>query len=107
MKEKHCILFCALAFVFGYFRKCNDNLVIAFLLAMFFSSLAFSQPLAGTDELGRTLPQNNLVGELDRGKTVAMFCFLWMGHPGSATSTNYCDLSKISYPDTVAYPKTS
>ena len=70
-------------------------LAIFFLMYWGFASLSYGQPLAGTDELGRSLPQNTLVGAPASNKTVAMFYFLWMGHSGSATATNYCDLSKI------------
>lgn len=58
-------------------------------------SPTYSQPLAGSDELGRILPQSTAVGTPTSGKTVAMFYFLWMGHSGSATAANYCDLGKI------------
>lgn len=80
------------------FSKNNSKWVIsaiAVFLAMLFSGLTDAQVLAGTDELGRTLPQNNLVGAPATGKTVAMFYFLWMGHSSSATATKYCDLTKI------------
>ena len=60
------------------------------------SSQLNAQPLGCTDELGRTLPQSTAVGTLVSGKTVAMFYFLWMGHSGSATAANYCDLNKIT-----------
>lgn len=36
-----------------------------------------SQPLAGTDDLGRTIPQNNTVGNPKSNRQVAMFYFLW------------------------------
>ena len=55
----------------------------------------YAQPLAGTDELGRILPQSTAVGTPNSGKTVAMFYFLWMGHSGSPTSITNCDLGNI------------
>ncbi|MDO9152702.1 MAG: T9SS type A sorting domain-containing protein [Paludibacter sp.] len=95
MKNTLSLLCSTLALVIGCLQRNNHKLAIAFLLFMLFSGLTNAQPLAGTDELGRTLPQNTLVGALDSGKTVAMFYFLWMGHSASATATNYCDLTKI------------
>ncbi len=95
MNNKHCILCSTLAFVIGCLYRVNPKLAISGLLTLSLSNLTYAQPLAGTDELGRTLPQNTLVGAPDSGKTVAMFYFLWMGHSGSATATNYCDLTKI------------
>jgi len=63
-----------------------------FLLIIVFAGMhsCIAQPLAGTDELGRTLPQNNEVGN-PRDRTVAMFYFLW--HE-VAPRKNW-DLSKI------------
>ena len=36
-----------------------------------------AQPLAGTDDLGRTLPQNEVVGDPKANRQVGMFYFLW------------------------------
>ena len=41
------------------------------------SFLCFAQPLAGTDDLGRTIPQNDVVGNPKTNRQVAMFYFLW------------------------------
>ena len=71
------------------------TLTIFFVMFLGWSNQTHGQPLAGTDELNRTLPQNTLVGGPASGKSVAIFYFLWMGHSGSATATNYCDLTKI------------
>ena len=68
---------------------------ISFFVFLALSSPIYAQPLAGSDELGRILPQSTSVGTPISGKTVAMFYFLWMGHSGSATAANYCDLDKI------------
>jgi len=46
---------------------------------------ALGQPLAGTDDLGRTLPQNDTVGGPTANRQVAMFYFLWHeSAPGKA-----------------------
>jgi hypothetical protein len=37
----------------------------------------FCQPLAGTDDLGRTIPQNDAVGNPKANRQIAMFYFLW------------------------------
>ena len=95
MKNTLSLLCSTLAFMIGCLQRNNHKLTIAVLFALFISGLTNAQPLACTDELGRTLPQNTLVGAPDGGKTVAMFYFLWMGHSASATATNYCDLTKI------------
>lgn len=57
--------------------------------------IQFIQPLAGTDELGRVLPDNEEVGNLRKDRQVAMFYFLWQGDNASQTSQHYWDLSKI------------
>lgn len=55
----------------------------------------FLQPLAGTDELGRTLPDKAETGNLRDDRQVAMFYFLWQGDNASKTSEIKWDLSKI------------
>ena len=50
------------------------------------------QPLAGTDELGRTLPMNDSVGDPKPNRQVGIFYFLWQG---DNTAENYWDLSEI------------
>ena len=54
-----------------------------------------AQVLAGTDDLGRTLLQNDAVGDPKPGRHVAMFYFLWQGDKGSPTSPKHWDLSEI------------
>lgn len=49
------------------------------------------QPLAGTDDLGRTLLQNDRVGDRRSDRQVAMFYFLWH----EKAPSNYWDLSEI------------
>lgn len=63
-------------------------LLIAMLIQF---SPTHGQILAGTDDLGRTLPQNNIVGNPKPNKQVAIFYFLWQD---SAPRT-YWDLSEI------------
>ena len=62
------------------------------LLFVLFSSVTYSQPLAGTDDLGRVLPLNNSVGNPKTNKQVAIFYFLWQG---DQTAEEYWDLSEI------------
>ena len=57
--------------------------------------------LAGTDDLGRVLLQNEDVGDPKSNRQVAMFYFLWQGHKGSVISPDHWNLSEI----TVAYPE--
>lgn len=63
---------------------------------MLIQTLVWAQPLAGTDELGRTLLQNDAVGNPKSNRQVAMFYFLWQGDKSSPTSENHWDLDKIS-----------
>src|SRR5690554_3096288 len=58
--------------------------------------------LAATDGLGRTVPQNDEVGDPLADRHVALFYFLWQGHPSSATSEDVWDLSKLwdNHPET-------
>lgn len=55
----------------------------------------FIQPFAGTDELGRTLPSYETIGNLKQKKQVGIFYFLWQGDNASKISEKYWDLSKI------------
>ena len=55
-------------------------------------SSASSDPLAGTDDLGRTLPLNDSVGNPKANRQVGIFYFLWQG---DATAETYWDLSEI------------
>ena len=57
--------------------------------------IAFVQPYAGADELGRVLPGSKETGNLRKNRQVAMFYFLWQGDPISKTSEHAWDLSKI------------
>ena len=59
------------------------------------TSKDFIFPLAGTDELGRVLPNNEDVGNPRNDRQVGIFYFLWQGDPASKTSEKYWDLSKI------------
>lgn len=54
-------------------------------------TLTVAQPLAGTDDLGRTLPQNNVTGNPKANRQVAMFYFLWH----ETAPAKYWDLSEI------------
>lgn len=51
--------------------------------------------LAGTDELGRSLPDYTVTGLPKENRSVAMFYFLWQGDKSSKTSKNSWDLSKL------------
>lgn len=64
------------------------TLILALLLQ---ATIGFAQPLAGTDDLGRTLPQNSKVGNPKDNRHVAMFYFLWQ----DTAPTKYWDLSEI------------
>lgn len=66
--------------------------VIVLLVGTLMPNFSYAQVLAGTDALGRTLPQNNEVGDLKPYRHVAVFYFLWQG---TGTSADYWDLSKI------------
>ena len=57
--------------------------------------IKFNPPLAGQDELERTLPQIEDVGKLKENRQVGIFYFLWQGDEGSLTSEKYWDLSEI------------
>jgi hypothetical protein len=63
-----------------------------FLLVFLFPFFVSAQPLAGTDELGRVLPLNEEVGNLEPDRQVGIFYFLWQG---DNTAEHHWDLSKI------------
>ena len=52
-----------------------------------------AQALAGTDDLGRTLLQNDVVGDPKPDRHIALFYFLWQGE--SPTSPKHWDLNEI------------
>jgi hypothetical protein len=55
-----------------------------------------TQILAGMDELGRVLPENDEVGDPKPDRHVALFYFLWQGDKASPVSPRHWDLEKIS-----------
>jgi hypothetical protein len=63
-----------------------------FIFCILICQYCVCQPLAGTDALGRILPQNKEAGPLKPNKHVALFYFLWQG---KGTSAKYWDLSRI------------
>ncbi len=69
--------------------------VLICCISLFAVKPVFTQPLAATDGLGRTLLQNNAVGEPRTNRHVALFYFLWQGDKGSPTSPNSWDLSEL------------
>lgn len=54
-----------------------------------------AQVIAGTDDLGRTLLQNDAVGDPKPDRHVGMFYFLWQGDKGSPTSPKHWNLPEI------------
>lgn len=72
-------------------NKTNRPTIIFLAAFMFAAALCQSQPLAGTDDLGRTLPQNNAVGNPKTNRQIAMFYFLWH----DVAPATYWDLSEI------------
>lgn len=66
------------------------SVLFIILFALLSMSSSSAQPFAGTDDLGRVLPQNKEVGN-PRNKTVAMFYFLWH----ETAPRKYWDLNKI------------
>jgi len=80
-----------------FFQKYLNNmkqiirLSFTFLVLTLSARLAFGQTLAGTDGLGRTLVQNNTVGNPQSHKQVAIFYFLWH----DTAPKKYWDLSEI------------
>jgi len=67
------------------------KVVITSALFLQFTDLSFGQVLAGTDDLGRTLEQNNTVGNPQSNKQIALFYFLWH----DTAPKKYWDLSEI------------
>lgn len=66
--------------------------VLSFVLCCYLHG----QPLAGTDELGRTLVQHKEAGDPKPNRSVGMFYFLWQGDSTSPTSPDVWDLSEIA-----------
>ena len=74
------------------------NIILSGIITCIITAImpaAYSQPLAGTDDLGRTLLLNDKAGNPKQGRHIAMFYFLWQGDKGSPTSPNHWDLTKI------------
>ncbi len=65
--------------------------ISAFMLLQI-TAVVNGQPLAGTDGLGRTLPQNKQVGDPKANRQVGLFYFTWHG---DGTAEDYWDLSEI------------
>ena len=61
----------------------------------------YSRALAGSDELGRTLPDQDEVGDLREKREVGIFYFLWQGDRHSLISEQQWDLTEIAakYPE--------
>jgi len=79
---------------FGYMKlkiKCLSVVVCALCAVT-----ADAQPMAGTDELGRTLVQNETAGDKKEDRAVALFYFLWQGDENSKISPKYYDLDEIA-----------
>ncbi|WP_221394345.1 hypothetical protein [Dyadobacter sp. NIV53] len=51
--------------------------IILFIIVFQLADFSYAQPLAGTDDLGRIVPQNDVVGNPKSDRQVAMFYFLW------------------------------
>ncbi|MDR1517457.1 MAG: hypothetical protein LBS52_05085 [Dysgonamonadaceae bacterium] len=58
-------------------------------------SVNYGNVLAGTDELGRSLPFSDETGAPRENRQVGLFYFLWQGDTASKTSETHWDLSKI------------
>ncbi len=68
----------------------------ALALAMLASpSHSWAQVLAGTDDLGRIVPQFEEVGAPIADRQVGLFYFLWQGDKGSPTSEKHWDLNEL------------
>ncbi|MBO9618278.1 MAG: hypothetical protein J7539_04510 [Niabella sp.] len=83
-------------------------LLAGMVLLLAFDHLA-AQPLYGTDELGRTLIQNDEAGNPKPNRHIALFYFLWQGDKGSPTSPRHWDLGVIeaAHPEVFANSKDS
>ncbi|MHC8947378.1 hypothetical protein [Sphingobacterium hungaricum] len=68
---------------------------ILLTIACVASSFVFAQNIGGIDGLGRKIPQQSEVGNLQSDKKIAIFYFLWQGDPSSPTSENVYDLTKL------------
>jgi hypothetical protein len=67
--------------------------LLFFITLLFINeNVTFAQVLAGTDDLGRTLIQNDAAGNLKQDKYVAIFYHL---NHGDKTAEDYWDLSEI------------
>ncbi|MGJ7033849.1 hypothetical protein [Niabella hirudinis] len=71
------------------------RLLICFAVLCSLGFFARGQALGGVDDLGRVLPQYNVVGNVKHGKQVGMFYFLWQGDVHSKTAERVWDLSEI------------
>tara|TARA_R110002050_G_scaffold296_1_gene1766 strand:- start:739 stop:2493 length:1755 start_codon:yes stop_codon:yes gene_type:complete len=69
----------------------NRKVLFYFCLWLGIVTIAKAQETGGTDDLGRTLPNYEEIGD-KKDRTVAMFYFLWHG---DNTSAIHYDLSKI------------
>lgn len=71
------------------------HLILLYSFIALFSSSLSAQVLAGTDGLGRVLPQQEDVGNPVNNRHIAIFYFLWQGDSASPTSERTWDLSKL------------
>ncbi|WP_300602332.1 hypothetical protein [Niabella sp.] len=56
---------------------------------------SWCQVFSGVDDLGRVLPQQDVAGNIRKGKQVGIFYFLWQGDVHSPTAERVWDLSEI------------
>lgn len=82
-------------------KNAYQFVLLYIVIAVCGSSLA-AQPVAGTDGLGRVLPQQKEVGKPINNRNVALFYFLWQGDRSSPTSERMWDLSELS----IKHPET-
>ena len=73
-------------------KNFNGVLVLLIMISLSRLGILLAQPLAGTDDLGRALIQNNSAGNPKADKYVAMFYFLTHG---DGTAEDYWDLNEI------------
>ena len=71
------------------------TIFLSAVIACIIIQVAHPQPLAGTDDLGRRLLQNDAVGNPKQGRHIALFYFLWQGDKGSPTAPQHWDLTEI------------
>ncbi|MGC9352409.1 MAG: hypothetical protein ACP5D9_01145 [Mariniphaga sp.] len=93
--KKQLLLLIAAAFYFASVFGCTDKGEENKKKIIISSVDSASQPLAGTDELGRRLPLNEDVGSPKSNRQVGIFYFLWQGDKASKTSEKYWDLTEI------------